>query len=217
MSFGFALPTTTMEETMPEFELSIPVEDIFTGSDALVAAAFRIPIDEVPVMRKALSEHMSPRPEAIDRSLRTKQDIEFWSTRTAERQEVLTRISDVSDNLERLVQATCGGGVYLLADFPRDWAKWGYTGDLDAELNGARLEHHRRKGWDVICACPGMSQQGDEKRIRAALTRKGFEKFPGTNEVFRLSRELITEAIGLGAPLPDNPFSLLNPPQLELF
>ena len=104
---------------MPDFETSIPVEAIFDGHDALVAAAFRIPIYAVPVMRKALSEHIPPRPEAVDRSLRTTEDREFWASRTTEQREVLTRITDVNDNLERLVQATCGGGVYLLATFDR--------------------------------------------------------------------------------------------------
>lgn len=207
-------PTSHLDQLLS----AIAGEDIFFGSDEDVAAAFRISPEDVPVMRKALAEHAPLRPEAVDRSLKTKEEIEFWRTRTTEQREVLTHIADVNDNLKRLVQATCSGGVYLLSDFPRHWVKWGYTGNLDAELNGARLEHHRKTGWDVICACPGMSQQGDERRIRTALTRKGFEKFPGTNEVFRLSRELITEAIGLGAPLPEgDPYSLLNPPQLELF
>ena len=37
----------------------------------------------------------------------------------------------------------------------------------------------------------------------------------GKEEVWRLSRELILEAKDLGAPLPDDPFSLLEPNQLK--
>lgn len=200
----------------PSPELITAIQQLLTLFSGRNSSAQDLSAEIVSAIEKALEGDKTPRPESVDRSIRTAEDREFWATRTTEPGEVMTCLNDVNHNVRRLVQATCGQGMYLLATFDRTWVKWGYSGKLDAECNGPRIAQHRRQRWDSICACPGMTQP-DERRIRTAMTRMGFEKFPGTNEVFRLSRELITAAIDLGAPLPEDPYALLISPQLRLF
>ena len=90
----------------------------------------------------------------------------------------------------------------------RQWVKFGYSDDVTDESKG-RPKKHISDGWGIQMTRPGMALD-DENRINASLKKK-FERMPNTREVYRLDRELIEFAIDLGAPLPEDPFSLLKP------
>lgn len=129
------------------------------------------------------------------------------------------RVPDLAKDVEALKEefrAAQAKGMYCLT-FDWIWVKFGYTSDLGADNDGNRLKKHLKDGWMLQATKRGMDQQKDEKRIRDALKRRGHQLMPGTNEVFRITRELIQDAIDLGAPLPEDPWSLMNPPQLSLF
>lgn len=93
------------------------------------------------------------------------------------------------------------------------YAKWGFSNDVTENSN--RLKKHKKSGWITEAVGRGLPQK-EERRIRTELKRRGHELFPGTNEVFRITRELIDDAIGLGAVLPKDPYVLLKARQLGL-
>ena len=200
---------------------SISIDDALNLPSEEVAKRVGIPLELVSEMRRQLSAAIRTephRPESVDRGLKTQEDINYWKARTPEKKAeplaTSAEVSDVSEKLDCLL-ALFTLGLYCLVHPDRQWVKWGFSNDVtDPGKNDSRLKRHLRDGWILMATKRGVPQS-EEKRIRTALKRMGYELFPCSNEIFRLDRQIIQEAIDLGAPLPDDPFSLLKPNQLE--
>ena len=176
--------------------------------------------DHDPQVKPAEPKAEPYRPESRDAGVKTPEEREYWKGFGQRKSEsAAPKEFDAQKSFEALQKQLVHNqsrGMYCLTTFDRVWIKFGYTNDLGKFDDGARIKKHVKAGWDLRATKRGMDQQGDEKRIREALKRRGHELFSGTNEVFRLTPELIQDAIDLGAPLPDDPMSLLAAKQLDL-